>query len=113
MPLTLDQISEYLQKAAEQASQTSKEVSDKKLGDKIVDEIYAQTDAIQSLVNGLLGKAGLITQEELDQLDLQLRQQKEKVLQAESKRTTRNIITFSLVAVATFGALWFITKQKN
>lgn len=112
MPLTLEQISEYLQKAADQASQTSKEVSDKKIGEKIADEIYAQTDAIQTFVNGLLGKAGLITQEELDQLDLQLRLQKEKLLQAESKKTTRNIITISLVAVAAFGALWFITKKN-
>ena len=113
MPLTLEQITEYLQKASEQAGQATKSVSDKKFGERVVDEIYAQTDAIQNMINNLLSKGGVITQEELDQVDEQLRIQKEKLLAYESKKTTSRIITYSILAFATIGFLWFVTKQKN
>jgi hypothetical protein len=112
MPLTLDQISEYLRKAAEQASQSTQQVSDKKLGEKVLDEIAAQSEAIQSGINKLLGKTGVITQEELDAIDEQIRKQKENILKAESKKTQRNLITYSLLAIGTIGLLWFLTKKK-
>lgn len=112
MPLTLDQISEYLRKAAEQASQSTQQASDKKLGEKVLDEITAQSEAIQSAINNLLGKTGVITQQELDAIDEQIRKQKEKILAEESKKTIKNLIIYSAIAVGTIGVLWFITKKK-
>lgn len=112
MPLTLEQISEYLRKAAEQSGQVKQEASDKKIGEKILDEIYAQSETIQSSINKLLGNIGVVTQKELDELDEQLRLQKQKLLSEESKRTQRNLITYSLIGIATIGLLWFFTKKK-
>ena len=91
MPLTLDQISEYLRKAAEQAGQVTQEASDKKIGEKVLDEIAAQSESIQSAINKFLGNVGLVTQEEIDKIDEQLRLQKEKLLSEQSKKTKRNI----------------------
>lgn len=113
MPLTLEQIQEYLIKASQQATQSSGDATKKSLGQKALDEIYAQTDAIQSMINGLLGKAGVITKEEIDKLDEELRIQKEKILEYESKKTKSKIVTFSILAFATVGFLWYITRQKK
>lgn len=111
MPLTLDQISEYLKQASEQATQTSQQVSDMKIGDKVVNEIYNQTDKIQSFINSLLTKSGVITQEEINQLDEQLRTQKQKLLEAESEKTKRNLILYGSLGLVTIGFLWFVTKK--
>lgn len=112
MPLTLDQISEYLRKAAEQAGQVTQEASDKKIGEKVLDEIAAQSESIQSAINNFLGNVGLVTQEEIDKIDEQLRLQKEKLLSEQSKKTKRNLITYSIIGIATIGLLWFLTKKK-
>jgi hypothetical protein len=112
MPLTLDQISEYLRKAAEQAGQVKQEASDKKIGEKVLDEIAAQSEAIQSGINKLLGHIGIVTEKQLDEIDEQLRIQKEKLLSEESKKTKRNLITYSVLGIATIGLLWFLTKKK-
>jgi hypothetical protein len=112
MPLTLDQISEYLRKAAEQAGQVTQEASDKKIGEKVLDEIAAQSESIQSAINKFLGNVGLVTQEEIDKIDEQLRLQKEKLLSEQSKKTKRNLITYSIIGIATIGLLWFLTKKK-
>jgi|688.fasta_scaffold04013_28 hypothetical protein len=112
MPLTLDQISEYLRKAAEQAGQVKQEASDKKIGEKVLDEIAAQSEAIQSGINKLLGNIGIVTEKQLDEIDEQLRIQKEKLLSEESKKTKRNLITYSVLGIATIGLLWFLTKKK-
>ena len=112
MPLTLDQISEYLRKAAEQAGQVTQEASDKKIGEKVLDEIAAQSESIQSAINKFLGNVGLVTQEEIDKIDEQLRHQKEKLLSEQSKKTKRNLITYYIIGIATIGLLWFLTKKK-
>ena len=112
MPLTLEQISEYLRKAAEQAGQVKQEASDKKIGEKVLDEIAAQSESIQSAINKFLGNVGLVTQEEIDKIDEQLRLQKEKLLSEQSKKTKRNLITYSIIGIATIGLLWFLTKKK-
>lgn len=112
MSLTIEQISEYLRKAAEQASQSTQQASDKKLGERVLEEISAQSEAIQSAINKLLGKTGVITQQELDAIDEQIRKQKEKLLEAESTKTKRNLILYSALAVGTIGVLWFLTKKK-
>jgi hypothetical protein len=112
MPLTLEQISEYLRKAAEQAGQVKQEASDKKIGEKVLDEIAAQSEAIQSGINKLLGNIGIVTQKQLDEIDEKLRLQKEKLLSEESKKTKRNLITYSVLGIATIGLLWFLTKKK-
>jgi hypothetical protein len=112
MPLTLDQISEYLRKAAEQAGQVKQEASDKNIGEKVLDEIAAQSEAIQSGINKLLGNIGIVTEKQLDEIDEQLRIQKEKLLSEESKKTKRNLITYSVLGIATIGLLWFLTKKK-
>ena len=81
MPLTLDQISEYLRKAAEQAGQVTQEASDKKIGEKVLDEIAAQSESIQSAINKFLGNVGLVTQEEIDKQEQQdqLHLQRDKI----------------------------------
>ena len=112
MPLTLDQISEYLRKAAEQAGQVTQEASDKKIGEKVLDEIAAQSESIQSAINKFLGNVGLVTQEEIDKIDEQLRLQKEKLLSEQSKKTKRNLITYSIIVIAKIVLLWFLTKKK-
>jgi hypothetical protein len=59
-----------------------------------------------------LGNIGIVTEKQLDEIDEQLRIQKEKLLSEESKKTKRNLITYSVLGIATIGLLWFLTKKK-
>lgn len=71
------------------------------------------SDALQGVLNNFLSKRGAITQEQLDELDEQIRQTKLKTLQSESKNTLVRYGIFISIVVIGFGALWLITKEKQ
>lgn len=71
------------------------------------------SDNIQSILNGFLQKKGVITQQQLDELDEQVRQAKAKALEAQSKNTfIKYGIAFSFLIVG-FGTLWLLTTKKQ
>lgn len=77
------------------------------------DTLSKYADSLQKYVDGFLGKKGVITQKQLDELDEQIRETKRKTLEAQSKNTALKFGIYLSVVVVTFGALYLITKNKT
>lgn len=79
----------------------------------IGDEIRENSSTIQSIINGFLSNIGIVTDEQLNQLDEQLKLQKFKLLQLQTEKTKKRFIIYSSIAIVVFGTLWYLSIRKN
>jgi len=79
----------------------------------VADTLTKYSDQIQNTINSLLGKKGAITQQQLDELDEQIREAKRKTLEAQSKNTMVRYGLYLSIFIVGFGALWLITREKK
>lgn len=71
------------------------------------------SDNIQNILNSFLSKKGVITKQQLDELDEQVREAKKKTLEAQSKNTiVKYGMGLSLLLLG-FGTIWLITKKQS
>lgn len=71
------------------------------------------SDNIQSTLNKFLAKRGVVTKQQLDELDEQVREAKKKTLEAQSKNT---IVKYGMglsLLVLGFGTIWLVTKKQS
>jgi hypothetical protein len=79
----------------------------------IGDEIRQNSSTIQAIINGLLSNVGIVTDEQLNQLDEQMKLQKLKLLQLQTEKTKKKFIIYSSIVIAVFGTLWYLSIRKN
>lgn len=77
----------------------------------IKDQLYGYADEAQGLLNKILNKTGVVTKEEVNQLDEQVRLLKQKILLEKANQSQKRLILGSLAVVGVIGILWFITKK--
>ena len=92
--------------------QKSKDTS---VPEAIKSEFIERSDSIQELLNGILSSTGVVTQEQLDVLDEQLKDTKVKMLESEAQKTKRK---YTIIAVSTIGLIAIVglvvyLKRKN
>lgn len=108
---TTDKISQFL-KDAEKAIAKAKidilNIND----DAIKDSLYQYTNETQLLVNKLFSKIGIITDQEINELDEQLRNTKKKIELEKIEQTKRKIYISVALVVVTLIALSLITKKR-
>lgn len=75
-------------------------------------QLYANSSKIQALINSILQKGGIITADEVNALDEQIRISKLKVLEAEAKSSTRKYAMYVILGLAAVGAVWYYTYKK-
>jgi hypothetical protein len=109
--LTKDQITELLYQAKDMVDLTSKKASDLKIGDTIKEELYNSSNGIQSILNNIFSTQGIATDQQLNDLDEQMRLAKMRLLDAQSKMNIQKMIIYSGVGVIAFGILWYLTKN--
>jgi hypothetical protein len=80
--------------------------------DTLKNQLYANSAKIQSLINKILEKGGIVTQDEVNALDEQIRIAKLKALQAESKMSTNKYAIYVIAGLAVVGAIWYYTYKK-
>lgn len=110
MPRTIDKIQAYLDQAAQQLAQAKTDVATTESKDWR-ESLYEQTDEVQNILNKLLSKMGVITDQEINQLDEKLRETKKNIELSKAKETQKKILIAFGVIVAGFTALWLITKK--
>jgi len=112
MPITKEQISEVIAAAEQMIIQGQQDIS-KTSSQSLKDAIFGYSKEIQSVLNDLLSKTGVITEQEINDLDEQLRIAKKQIELQKAEATKRKVlITIGLLVVG-FGTLWFITKSKK
>jgi hypothetical protein len=80
--------------------------------DTLKNQLYANSAKIQSLINSVLEKGGIVTQDEVNALDEQIRTAKLKALQAESQSSTTKYAMYVIGGLAIFGVIWYYTYKK-
>jgi polyhydroxyalkanoate synthesis regulator phasin len=116
MAITLpskEKIEELIKKALETSKSAGEKAASSDITTKIADTLTENSDKIQSIVNNLLQKKGLITQQELDSLDELVKQTKLKMLQEDSIRSISKYGLYIAIVLFAFGTLWLITKDTK
>ena len=111
MELTQSQLN-YI---VEQARQTIANARDKAANSQtsIKDTLLQSADKMQGLLNGVLSKAGILSQEEYNAFDEQLRQLKENAMNAEYKKSARSFAITAALLISGLTLLWYITKKQT
>jgi hypothetical protein len=110
--LTTD-TSKLLEEAKVILSNTINRASQSDIGGSIKDGLINSADNIQSILNNVLKNKGLITNEQVNQLDEQIKLAKLKLLEAKSKSTITNLAMYVGIGVVVIGVLWFFTSKEN
>ena len=111
MSKTTEQISNFFSKVQRSLEQANKDIASTDTK-SIKDSLYSYTDKAQAQLNKLLSKAGVITDQEINELDEQLRIAKKEIELQKAKQTqNRFLITTAIIATAIVG-LWYITKKR-
>jgi len=79
----------------------------------IGDEIRDNSSTIQAIINGFLSNVGIVTSEQLNQLDEKIKLQKLKLLQLQTEKTKKRFVIYSSIAIVVFGTLWYLSIRKN
>jgi hypothetical protein len=110
--LTTD-TSKLLEEAKVILSNTINRANQSDIGGTIKDGLINSADNIQSILNNVLKNKGLITNEQVNQLDEQIKLAKLKLLEAKSKSTITNLAMYVGIGVVVLGVLWFFTSKEN
>lgn len=76
-------------------------------------QIYASADKIQAILNIALDKAGVLSKEEYNALDEEMRRVKEKLMKDEAKKSMRNLVIGAAVVIGAVWALTIIIRKKH
>ena len=113
LTLTPEKLSELLKKAQELAKSATNKANSLKLGDRLKEELYGYSEDIKLLVNRVLSNNGVITKEELDEIDEKSRLAKKKILEAQAKTSKKRIVIYTSSAIAVLFAVWYIIKKSK
>ena len=81
--------------------------------DAIKQQLYQNSTNIQNLINKMLSKTGVVTQNEVDALDEEVRMAKLKLLEAEAKSATTKYAMYVIGGLVVVGAIWYFTYKKT
>jgi CHASE3 domain sensor protein len=79
----------------------------------IKDELISNANDLQNFVNIITSGTGVATEQQLNQLDEQLRQQKLRLLQVEAQQTQTRFAWIVGGTIVGIVALFFITRKKK
>lgn len=93
---------------------SSKKVADTNTStsETIKNQLYANANKIQGLINSILQKGGVVTDSEVDALDEEIRLAKLKILEAEAKSSNTKYAIYVITGLAAIGAIWYFTSKK-
>jgi|APCry1669189000_1035189.scaffolds.fasta_scaffold10091_3 hypothetical protein len=107
------QFSEIIAKAIEVATKAGNKASSSNIGQQVKNGLITYSKDIQDTVDYFLQNQGVVTQEQLNQLDEKTKQAKLKLLEAESQNTFVRYGLYVAAGIFGFGILWFLTRDKS
>ena len=91
--------------------ESAKQEAESTSSSDIKEQLYSYSEEAQSFLNKILNKTGVVTKEQVDQLDEQVRAVKQKILLEKASESQKRLILGTLAVVGIIGVLWFITKK--
>lgn len=92
---------------------TVNRASQSDIGGSIKNGLINSADNIQSILNDILKNNGLITNEQVNQLDEEIKLAKLKLLESKSQSTITNLAMYVGLGVVVLGVLWYFTSKEN
>jgi hypothetical protein len=77
----------------------------------IKNQLYQYSDEAQKLLNGVLSKTGILTQQDVNQIDEQVRKVKQQIMLEKANQSQRRLIFGIVGTIGIVSLLWFITKK--
>lgn len=93
---------------AEKAYEKSKETN---VSQGIKDALLESSQNIQNILNNLLSSSGVLTADQYNRLDEQMRIAKKNMLEAETLESTKRFAIYATFVVVLFGVIYFISKK--
>ena len=79
----------------------------------IKQQLYQSSSNIQGLINRIMTKNGILTQNELDALDEEIRQSKLKLLESEASNSKMKYALYVVGVLAIVGTVWYFAYKKG
>ncbi len=110
-PVAIQNSKDILAQAKLVANNAQTTASNSGIGTKIKDALYSSSTKIQDVLNKVFANKGIITQDQVDALDEQMRIAKLNLMAAESNETTRKTATYIVIGIAVLGTLYWLSKK--
>jgi hypothetical protein len=92
---------------------TLNRASQSDIGSALKDGLIESASSIQNILNEVFTNNGIMTTQQVDELDKQVELAKLKLLEAKSKSTIVNLAMYIGIGVAVVGVLWYFTSKEN
>lgn len=112
MSFTPDDLMKILTNATAVVKDSIERAKNSSTSQVIKDEISQNADTIQELINTILNSAGAVTEDQINQLDLQVRMQKMKMLELQSQSTKKKYAIIIGSVILGVAVLFFLTRKK-
>jgi chromatin remodeling complex protein RSC6 len=93
---------------AEKAVEKSKETN---ISQGIKDALLSSSKEIQSILNSVLSSSGVLTQDQYNRLDEQMRIAKKNMLETETLEATKRFAIYATFVIVLCGVVYFISKK--
>jgi hypothetical protein len=96
-----------------QIASSANKAGSSNIGTTLKNDLYNSANKIQNAINSILQKSGIITDEEVNSLEEEIRLAKLKLLEAESRQSAYRYTLYVFAGLTALGLLWYFTKEKT
>lgn len=107
-----EDIKNLLSQAKDLALKSKQNAQNAKLGEQLKERLINSSNEIQNIINSVLTKGGILTADQYDRLQEQMKTAKINNLQAETLDSVKRVSVYAAGILAIFGILWFISKEN-
>jgi hypothetical protein len=96
-----------------EVASSANKAGDSSFGTTLKNDLYSSANKIQNTINSFLQKSGIITEDEVNSLEEEIRLAKLKLLEAESRQSAYRYTLYVFGGLTVLGLLWYFTKEKT
>jgi hypothetical protein len=104
MSSILDDAKAIAEKAVERSKQTN-------ISQGVKDALLSSSKEIQNILNSVLDSSGVLSEDQYNRLDEQMRIAKKNMLEAENLEATKKFAIYATFVVVLCGVVYFISKK--
>jgi len=104
MSSILDDAKAIAEKAVERSKQTN-------ISQGVKDALLSSSKEIQNILNSVLDSSGVLSEDQYNRLDEQMRIAKKNMLESESAEATKRFAIYATFVVVLCGVVYFISKK--
>jgi len=115
MALTIsqDQLDQLVLQAKQAIETARQKAADSATTQTVKETLVSSADKMQVLLNGVLSKAGVLSQDEFNAFDEQLRTLKESSMNAQYRKNAQGFAITVALLVSGIALLWYIISKKK